>query len=66
MAETPRHDDGATTASPTTSGQQQLLCPVCWTRFTRVGRQRYCTDGCRKTAWTRRHGVCGSHRTVTQ
>ena len=57
-AETPRHDDGATTASPTTSGQQQqLLCPVCWTRFTRVGHQRYCTDGCRKTAWTRRHAT---------
>jgi len=60
-AETPRHDDGATTASPTTSGQQQqLLCPVCWTRFTRVGRQRYCTDGCRKTAWTRRHATAAT------
>ena len=57
MAETPRYDDTATTASPTTpTGQQpQLLCPVCWTPFTKVGRRRYCTEACRKTAWTRRH-----------
>ena len=58
MAETPWRDDSATTASPTEPGQQhQLLCPVCWTPFTRVGRQRYCTEGCRKTAWTRRHAT---------
>jgi predicted amidophosphoribosyltransferase len=56
MAETPWHDDSATIASPTTpTSHQQLLCPVCWTPFTRVGRQRYCTQACRKTAWTRRH-----------
>jgi len=57
MAETPQRDDSATTASPTTSDQQQLLCPVCWSPFTKVGRQRYCTEGCRKTAWTRRHAT---------
>lgn len=59
MAETPRHDDSATTVSSTEPGQhpQQLLCPVCWTPFTRVGRQRYCTEACRKTAWTRRHAT---------
>jgi len=56
MAETPRDDDSATTTLPTTPSQQQL-CPVCWTPFTRVGRQRYCTQACRKTAWTRRHAT---------
>jgi len=38
----------------TTPAGSQLLCPVCWTPFTRAGRQLYCTDKCRKTAWTRR------------
>jgi len=59
MAETPRCDDSATTASPTTSGQQQpqLLCPVCWSPFTKIGRQRYCTQTCRKTAWKRRNAT---------
>ena len=56
MAETPRDDDSATTTLPTTPSQQQL-CPVCWTPFTRVGRRRYCTQACRKTAWTRRHAT---------
>ena len=58
MAETPYDDDSTTTPaqapSPTT-GPSQLLCPVCWTPFTKIGRRRYCTDSCRKTAWTRRH-----------
>ena len=58
MAETPRDDDNATTTLPTTpSQQQQLLCPVCWSPFTKVGRQRYCTEGCRKTAWKRRNAT---------
>jgi hypothetical protein len=60
MAEHPCDDDDTTTGSPTTSPGQhrgQLLCPVCWTPFTRVGRQRYCTQACRKTAWTRRHAT---------
>ncbi len=30
-------------------------CPVCSTPFTRVRRQRYCSDLCRRTAWRRRH-----------
>jgi len=30
---------------------------VCWTPFTKVGRHRYCTEGCRKTVWTRRHAT---------
>jgi len=46
----PSGDDDTTT----TTGPGQL-CPVCWAPFTRIGRQLYCCDGCRKTAWTRRH-----------
>jgi len=29
-------------------------CPICWTTFTPHGRQVYCTDRCRKTAYERR------------
>jgi hypothetical protein len=43
-AETPSRDDDATAA-----------CPMCQRLFTPVGRGRYCCDGCRKTAWRRRH-----------
>ena len=60
MAEAPRCDDRATTASSTEPGGQplpQLLCPVCWTPFTKIGRQSYCTEACRKTAWKRRHAT---------
>jgi len=46
----PSGDDDTTT----TTGPGQL-CPVCWTAFTRIGRQLYCCDRCRKTAWIRRH-----------
>ena len=66
MAEHPCYDDNTTTPSPAANPRtdpSQLLCPVCWTPFTRVGRQRYCTDTCRKTAWTRRHA---STVTVTE
>jgi len=55
---TPCDDDTTTTppaARTPTAGPNLQLCPVCWTPFTRIGRQRYCTDNCRKTAWTRRH-----------
>ena len=60
MSEYPCDDDPATTpqtATNRTAGPGQLLCPVCWATFTRVGRKRYCTDTCRKTAWTRRHAT---------
>lgn len=43
-AETTRRDDGAT-----------MPCPVCGRHFTAAGRQRFCGDSCRKTAWRRRH-----------
>lgn len=44
----PCRDDSATTTPPE-------RCPVCQTAFTRTGRQRFCSDACRKTAWRRRH-----------
>ena len=31
------------------------ICPICGTRFHRVGRQRFCDDACRQAAWRRRH-----------
>ena len=46
-AEAPSADDSTTTIGP--------ACPVCWTRFRPVGRQRFCSDNCRKTAWARTH-----------
>lgn len=39
----------------TTTGDGRLLCPVCWTPFQRVRRQRFCSANCRKTAWARTH-----------
>jgi hypothetical protein len=42
-AEVPVRDDSATTA-----------CPMCGRVFAAFGRARYCSDGCRKTAWRRR------------
>ncbi|MGH3302844.1 MAG: hypothetical protein ACRDOK_14400 [Streptosporangiaceae bacterium] len=32
-----------------------MTCPVCQARFAPAGRQRYCGDRCRKTAFRRRH-----------
>jgi len=32
-----------------------MTCPVCQRHFTPIGRQRYCCDPCRKTAFRRRH-----------
>ena len=46
-------DDDSTTTAPGSSGR--LLCPVCWTSFQPIGRQRFCSNNCRKTAWVRTH-----------
>ena len=46
-------DDDSTTTAPGSSGR--LLCPVCWTSFQPIGRQRFCSNNCRKTAWARTH-----------
>ena len=50
-----RHHDDNTTGSTTQDGPEPAALPGVLDPFTRVGRQRYCTDNCRKTAWTRRH-----------
>jgi len=38
---------------------QQRRCPV-WQPFTRIRRQQYCSDNCRKTAWARRQAAATS------
>jgi hypothetical protein len=51
MAEHPCDDDNTMTTHPPSdprTGPSQLLCPVCWTAFTKVRRQRYCTDTSRR------------------
>jgi len=67
MSERPRDDDITTTSAPEPEAGR-LLCPVCWAPFTRIRRQRYCSDACRKTAWTRRHpaGRSGTETAVPQ
>ena len=64
MSEYPCRDDITTTSAPAPQEDQQL-CPVCWAPFTRVRRQRYCSDACRKTAWTRRHATTAAPSTET-
>jgi len=54
VAERPPVDDTSTT-TPTQNTTGGPLCPVCWAPFQPVGRQRFCTDACRKTAWARTH-----------
>ncbi len=61
MSERPCDDDNTTTSSPEPLPDRPL-CPVCWTPFTRIRRQRYCSDACRKTAWTRRDAA--KHQTT--
>lgn len=60
MPEHPSSDDNTTTTRPTPDPAQdpsRALCPLCWTPFTRIRRQLYCTDACRKTAWARRRSA---------
>ncbi|MBA3574523.1 MAG: hypothetical protein H0W37_06065 [Pseudonocardiales bacterium] len=63
MSEPPCRDDNTTTSASTLQ-TGQLLCPICWAPFTRIRRQRYCSDACRKTAWTRRHAARPSTETA--
>lgn len=42
-------------ANPSRDDKAAMTCPVCRTRFTPAGRQRYCAAACRKTAFRRRH-----------
>ncbi len=41
--------------SPLRDDTGTIPCPVCRHPFTPAGRQRYCSDRCRKTAFRRRH-----------
>lgn len=43
-AHSPWGDDGAT-----------MCCPMCQGSFFVSGRRRFCSDGCRRLAWKRRH-----------
>jgi predicted amidophosphoribosyltransferase len=49
VVDTPLVDDETTTLPG------RGLCPVCWATFQPTGRQRFCSDNCRKTAWSRTH-----------
>ncbi len=54
-------DDTATMAGATAT----MVCPVCSATFERGGRQRFCSTGCRQTAW-RRHRHAPIEAVVTQ
>lgn len=36
-------------------GEATTSCPVCGSGFVVTGRRRYCSDGCRRSAWAGRH-----------
>jgi ribosomal protein L32 len=51
----PSRDDQATLTGPSRDDRATLTCPVCQRHFAPVGRQRYCCEPSRKTAFRRRH-----------
>jgi hypothetical protein len=51
----PGHATTPPPATPSRDDQATMTCPVCQTRFTPTGRQRYCGAPCRNTAFRRRH-----------
>jgi hypothetical protein len=58
--QTPRRGRHPLTAPPQPPAPSRddtgtITCPVCQQPFTPAGRQRYCGDRCRKTAFRRRH-----------
>lgn len=42
-------------ASSSRDGELTMPCPVCGCVFAVTGRRRYCSDGCRRSAWASRH-----------
>jgi hypothetical protein len=40
---------------PSRDDTETTTCPICRHLFTPTGRQTYCTNACRKTAYRRRH-----------
>lgn len=47
------NDPGITNA-PSRDDDATIPCPVCGSVFVVTGRRRYCSDGCRRSAWARR------------
>ncbi len=47
-------DDPGTTHAPSRDDDATIPCPVCGCAFVVTGRRRYCSDGCRRSAWARR------------
>lgn len=43
--------------SPSRDDDATIPCPVCGSAFVVTGRRRYCSDGCRRTAWARRRST---------
>lgn len=52
------------TPIPSRDDPATMTCPVCQRYFTRVGRQKYCSAPCRKTAFRRRHQTPSATVTV--
>jgi len=53
--QTPHRRRHTMTTPPSRDDTATMTCPVCQRRFTPIGRQQYCSDPCRKTAFRRRH-----------
>lgn len=47
-------DDSVITGAPARDDEATVPCPVCGGAFVVTGRRRYCSDGCRRSAWARR------------
>ena len=46
--------------SPSRDDRRTTRCPVCRRSFTPIGRQVFCSNACRKTAFRRRHQQPGT------
>jgi predicted RNA-binding Zn-ribbon protein involved in translation (DUF1610 family) len=61
-----RDDPGTTRTSPapeessSRDDRRTTRCPVCRRSFTPIGRQVFCSNACRKTAFRRRHQQPGT------
>lgn len=51
----PIDDDNTTTIPPAQAPPTDRHCPACQRPFVRIRRQLYCSDACRKNAWSRNH-----------
>ena len=66
----PSHHDNATTIhqppNPSYHDSVTMTCPVCQQPFTPTGRQKYCTDACRASAYRRRRDTNKTEVVVPQ